>query len=265
MKTLTVNGVRLAVMDRGDGLPLVFVHGFPLDHTIWDAQVEALAGRYRVIAPDLRGFGQSGVTEGSVSMEQLADDLAELLDALGTGRWVILCGLSMGGYVAWEFWRKYAERLRAWILCDTRSGADTPEAAAGRLEIAQRVLREGPAVLADTILPKLLAPQTLAQRPQIADRLRKIILASDPRGLAAALRGMAERPDSTAILPYIDCPTLVLAGQEDTLSPVEQMRAMAQRIPRSQFVTIAAAGHLPPVEQPAATTAAIEAFLSTAV
>jgi len=261
MKTLSVNGVRVATVDRGGGLPILLVHGFPLDHTMWDAQVEVLSGRFRVIAPDLRGFGQSGVAAGTVTMDQFADDLAALVDALGMHERVVLCGLSMGGYIAFAFCRKYAARLRGLVLCDTRATADTPEAAAGRWETAQRVLREGTAPLADTMLPKLLAPATLAKRPAIVAALRKMILASDPRGIAAALRGMAERPDSTPLLTEIACPTLVLAGQEDALSPVDEMQALARQIPSAQFVTISGAGHLPPLEQPAETTAAIEGFL----
>ena len=310
MRTLSVNGVRLATVDRGSGLPVLLVHGFPLDHTMWDAQVGVLSGRFRVIAPDLRGFGQSGLAVGqppsavgtvgqppsavvesaqpgaavpqaavpqatvpqatvpqatlpqTVTMDQFADDLAALVDALGITERVVLCGLSMGGYIAFAFCRKYAARLRGLILCDTRATADTPEAAAGRRETAQRVLREGPAPLADAMLPKLLAPATLAKRPETVAALRKVILAGDPSGIAAALRGMAERADSTPLLAQIGCPTLVLSGQEDPLSPVDQMQALARQIPSARFVTIPGAGHLPPLEQPAETTAAIEGFLA---
>jgi 3-oxoadipate enol-lactonase len=260
---LTANGARLATVDRGSGPPLVLVHGFPLDHTMWDAQIETLSGRHRVIAPDLRGFGQSGVTEGTATMELFADDLAGLLDAIAAGQRVVLCGLSMGGYVAFAFCRKHAARLRGLILCDTRAEADAPEAAAARLETADRVLGEGPGFLADSMLPKLLAPQTLAERPEMAAAVRKMILGNDPRGIAAALRGMAQRPDSTPLLSRITCPTLALVGQDDRLSPPEQMQALARQIPGSQFVVIPNAGHLTPVEGPAETTAAIEAFLTS--
>jgi pimeloyl-ACP methyl ester carboxylesterase len=196
-------------------------------------------------------------------MGQFADDLAGLLDALGIDERVVFCGLSMGGYIAWEFWRKHAARLRGLILCDTRATADTREAASGRLETAERVLQEGLGFLADTMVPKLLAPETLGTRPEIAAAVRKVILANDPRGIAAALRGMAERPDSTPLLAQITCPTLVLVGQQDGLSSPDQMQTLARQIPSAQFVTIRNAGHLPPVEAPAETTAAIEAFLGS--
>jgi pimeloyl-ACP methyl ester carboxylesterase len=268
MKTLTVNGVRLATVDRGSGPPVLLVHGFPLDHSMWEGQIEALSGRFRVIAPDLRGFGQSGERclpsfPDTITMDQFADDLAALVDALGVGGPVVLCGLSMGGYIAFAFCRKYPARLRGLILCDTRAAADAPEAAAGRLETAERVLREGPGFVADSMLPKLLAPDTLAGRPEIVAAVRKVILATDPRGIAAALRGMRERPDSTPLLAQIACPTLVVVGQEDGLSPPETMQALARQIPNSRFVTIPGAGHLSPVEQPAATTAAITGFLDS--
>ena len=276
MKTLTVNGAGMATVDRGSGPPVLLVHGFPLDHSMWDAQIEALSSRFRVIAPDLRGFGPVGQPPSAglqsaqpgaavpqlVTMDRFADDLAALLDALGVGQRVVLVGLSMGGYVAFAFCRKYAARLRGLILCDTRAAADAPAAAAARHETADRVLREGPAPLADAMLPKLLAPQTLAQRPEIVAAVRKVILASDRRGIAAALRGMAQRPDFTPLLPQITCPTLVLVGQEDGLSTPDSMQALSRKIPGSQFVIISNAGHLPPLERPAETTAAIEAFLT---
>ena len=262
MKTLDVNGVELATVDRGAGVPVVLVHGFPLDHTMWDAQVEALARAYRVIAPDLRGFGRSGVTEGRVTIEQFADDLAALLDGLGVDERVVLCGQSMGGYVAWQFWRKYAPRLRALVLCDTRAVGDTPEAARGRLETADRVLREGPAPLAEAMLPKLLPESSRKKNPHVADSLRRVILAADPRGIAAAARGMAERPDVTALLGQIRCPTLVLVGRLDRISTPDEMRAIADAIPGSRFVPIAEAGHMSPMENPDAVSAAMLGFLA---
>jgi len=262
MKTLEVNGVELAVVDSGAGVPVVLVHGFPLDHAMWDAQIEALSRAYRVIAPDLRGFGRSGVTEGKVTMKQFADDLAGLLDALGVDEPVVLCGLSMGGYVAWQFWRRYAPRLRGLVLCDTRAAADAPDAARARLETADRVLREGPALLADAMLPKLLPESSRKRNPHVADSLRRAILAADPRAIAAASRGMAERPDVTGMLGQIRCPTLVLVGQLDRISTPDEMRAIADAIPGARFVPIADAGHVSPMENPDAVNTAMLEFLA---
>lgn len=262
MKRLVANEIELETVDQGRGRPLVFVHGFPLDHTIWNAQVDELSGRYRVIAPDLRGFGASGVTEGTVTMDTMADDLAALLDSLGVEEPVVLCGLSMGGYVAWQFRRRHASRLGALVLCDTRAGADSPEAAAGRLATADAVIAEGPAALVEGMVPKLLAEATLRGRPQLVESVRKMMLATDPRGIAAAARGMAERPDSTELLAKIDFPTLVIVGRHDALSTVDQMRSMAEAIPGARLVEIAEAGHLSPLENPAAVNAALGEFLA---
>jgi 3-oxoadipate enol-lactonase len=240
------------------------VHGFPLDHSMWHGQIDGLARHRRVIAPDLRGFGRSsGVEPGSVtSMDQFADDLALLLDAMGVDEPVVYCGLSMGGYIAWPFVRKHRRRLGGLILCDTRCESDAPAAAAARLENARRVMEEGSGVLAGTMLPKLFAARTLAARPELVAGIRAVIEAAPPAGVAAALRGMARRPDATAWLSEIDCPTLVVVGAEDALTTPEQMRAIAARIPQAQIVEIHDAGHIAPYEQPNAFNAAVEAFLA---
>ncbi len=263
MKSLSVGGAEICCVERGAGLPLVFVHGFPLDHTMWAAQIDGLSSRCRVIAADLPGFGRSPASfSPKVTMEQFADHLAGLLDGLAISEPVVLCGLSMGGYVAFQFWRKYAARLRGLILCDTRSVADTPEAAAGRLEMADRVLSEGPAPLADSTLPRLLAETTRQRRPEVVDALRQMVIGGNPRGIAAAARGIAERPDMTAALAKIACPTLVIVGQDDAISPPAEMRGIAQAIPGATFAEIPAAGHMSPLENPAAVNAAIAEFLS---
>lgn len=263
MKTVSVHGVSLAAVDQGSGPPILFVHAFPLDHSMWNAQIAALAPRHRVIAPDLRGFGRSQVTEGTVTMEQLADDLDGLLDALEVVEPVVCCALSMGGYIAWEFYRKYAPRVRAMILCDTKAVADTPEIAAARRELIERVLRDGPEPVAQSMIPKLLTASTIASHPELVSAVRRTILAASPPGIAAAARGMIERRDSTSLLPQIRCPCLVLVGKLDAISTLEEMRAIAAKIPGAKLVTIAGAAHLTPVEQPALTTAAIESFLAS--
>lgn len=265
MKTLNVNGIELAALDAGSGPPVLLVHGFPLDHTMWDAQVEPLSAEHRVIAPDLRGFGKSGVTEGRVIMEQFADDLAALLDGLGVEEPVVFCGLSMGGYVAWQFWKKYTDRVRALILCDTRAAADAPEAAAARLDMANRVLAEGPEPLVDAMTAKLFADTTHANDPQAVESLRRVMLSTDPRGIAAAARGMAERPDATSILGRIGCPTLVAVGEFDALSTPDEMQSMADAINGARFARIRGAGHMSPMENAESFNAAVLAFLGETV
>ena len=270
VKSLVVNGAEIAYVERGAGRPLLLVHGFPLDHTMWEGQIDALAAEegtaalpLRVIAPDLRGFGRSRPRGEKVTMDEFADDLAGLLDGLGIREPVAYCGLSMGGYIAFQFWRKYADRLAALVLCDTRAGADSPQAAESRRAMAQRVLGEGPAPVAEAMLPKLLGESTQEQRPELVERLRTLIMAGDPRGIAAAARGMAERPDMTGSLSQIGCPTLVLVGQNDVISPPAEMRGMAAAIPDARFKEISAAGHMSPWENPAEVNAAITEFLAT--
>ena len=253
--------VELKVLDRGQGLPVVLLHGFPLDHSMWDNQIEPLAQKYRVIAPDLRGFGGSEVIPDAATMDQMADDVAALLDALGVNEPIVLCGLSMGGYVAFEFWRKHLKRLRALVLCDTRAAADMPEVAEGRHDLADKILAEGNAPLAEGMIPKLFAPATLQLHSSMTAIQRERILTTSTAGAAAALRGMAVRNDMRRVLNYIELPALVVVGEHDAISSVEEMRSIARAMPHAQFVVIPHAGHMTPLENPEAFQAALEPFL----
>jgi pimeloyl-ACP methyl ester carboxylesterase len=247
--------------EAGRGTPLVLVHGFPLDHTMWQEQIHTLAKGYRVIAPDLRGFGESGVTPGLVTMPRMADDLAELLSGIGASEPVVFCGLSMGGYVAWQFAMRHRERLAKLILCDTRAVADNAEAAANRNALAERVQKEGPGFVAETMLPKLFAPATIESRAPCVEATRQVILRTNAQGIAAASRGMAQRPDVTSRLPTFDVPALVICGQHDAISKPEEMREIAAKMPQSKYVEIAGAGHMSPLEKPAEVNVAIREFL----
>jgi pimeloyl-ACP methyl ester carboxylesterase len=266
MRHLDVGGVSLAVAERGSGPTLLFLHGFPLDGSMWNAQLEAFSDRYRVVVPDLRGFGASdspdALTDGLTTMEQLADDVAALLDALAIATPVVLAGLSMGGYVAWQFWRRHPERLRGLLLCNTRALADAPEVARGRLQTAETVLSQGPQVMAEPMLRRLFAPETWRAKPDLVEAMRRIIHQASPRGVAAALRGMAERPDVTDWLPRIAVPTLLVGGEHDGISPPEEMRAIAARMPRAEYREVAAAGHMAPYERPEAFNSLVEDWLA---
>src|SRR5581483_5750208 len=213
MSLIQAGSVRLEPIERGRGPLLVLVHGYPLDHSMWQGQIEGLSSTCRVIAPDLRGFGASDVTPGTATMQQMADDVAALLDSLKINEPIFFCGLSMGGYVAWQFALHHRKRLAKLILCDTRAAADSAEAAAGRLKTAEKVLAEGAGVAAEALLPKLFAPATYQEQPQIVEATRQVILKTKPEGIAAALRGMAERPDVTPHLGEIDVPTLLICGE----------------------------------------------------
>jgi len=258
---LNIHGDSFHVAQKGTGAPLLLVHGFPLNHSMWNSQIDHFAASHQVIAPDLRGFGGSAVRPGTVTMEQHADDLAGVLHALQVRQPVIFCGLSMGGYIAWQFWRKYSDLVSALIVCDTRAVADTEQARQGRLEMARRVVRDGAAFVAETMLPKLVAPSTLIEQPSVVTAIRQMILDTDPQTIAAAQRGMAQRSDMTSVLRDISVSTLVLVGQQDVITSASEMRAMAAAIPGSQFVEIPAAGHLAPLENAPAVNAAMAEFL----
>jgi pimeloyl-ACP methyl ester carboxylesterase len=263
LKNINTPEAKLSVADVGQGPPILFVHGFPLDHTMWRHQIAELSRDYRCLAPDLRGFGRSRVTKGTVPMEQFADDLGALLDALGVTEPVVLCGLSMGGYIAWPFVRRHAARLRALILCDTRAVPDSADAAANRRKLAEDVVRLGPELVANAMLPRLLAPDSVHQQQQLKDDLRSVILATNPHGIAAASLGMAERGDARPLLPTIACPTLVLVGEHDVISSPTEMREIADTIPAAVFQIIPRAGHMAPLEQPAPVNQILREFLKT--
>jgi pimeloyl-ACP methyl ester carboxylesterase len=251
----------LHVIERGRGYPLVLVHGFPLDHQMWQGQFPELSRDYRVIAPDLRGFGRSPDGAEAITMGQYADDLAGMLDQRGVDRPIALAGLSMGGYIAWEFWRRHPQRLSHLILCDTRSAADTPEAAEVRLQTAERVLAEGTGLLVESMLPKLFASGTRRQQPEVVRAVEQVIRSARPAGVAAALRGMAQRADATEWLGQIQVPTLFVCGQEDAITGVAEMAQMADAVPRAELVVIPACGHLAPLEDPLHVNKAIRGFL----
>ncbi|RMG38638.1 MAG: alpha/beta hydrolase [Planctomycetota bacterium] len=290
MRRVRVGDIELAVEERGAGEPLLLVHGFPLTHAMWREQLAGLADVARLVAPDLRGFGQSDVTPGAVTMARFADDLAALLDALGVEQPVTYCGLSMGGYIGWEFWRRHRDRVARMILCDTRAAADSDEAKANRRNVAERVLAEGPRFLlqvpedilraargeseeetADTpsrrrralsqLMRKLFSPYTIEHRPEVIAFVRELILQNRPEGIAAASLGMAERDDATPLLPSIDVPALVVVGEDDGLSAVEEMRQIADAMPDAELVVIEKAGHMAPLENPGPVNEAIERFL----
>jgi len=260
MSFAQVGDVRLAYDDEGTGPAVVLLHGFPLGRWIWDDARAALRDRYRVITPDLRGHGDSQVTPGPYVMDALADDVAALLDQLRVDR-AVVGGLSMGGYAAFAFWRRHAARVRALVLCDTRAHADNAGEKVVRQSTAKVALEKGTAAVVDGMLPKLLAPRTLSGRAELTATVRARLARTDPRAVAATLLGMKERPDSTPTLATITVPTLLLVGEDDQLTPPALARAMAAEIRGARLVVVPEAGHLAPVEQPAATSAALRDFL----
>lgn len=266
MKRIKVNDVELACRDEGGsegrGAPLVLLHAFPLDQRMWDEQIAAFASRLRVVTFDWRGFGESTLGDGASTMEVFADDVARLLDALAIER-ATICGLSMGGYAALAFYRKYAERVAALILADTRPGTDTEEGKRGRYEMAELARRSGASALVDKMIPKLLGPVTQQTKPQVVERVRTMIEGNNAEGIARALIGMAERADSTELLARIECPALVIVGSDDGITPPSEAEKMSQAISGARLVTIAGAGHLSNLEQPDEFNRAVAGFLLT--
>ena len=210
MPTKNLGGFDIYYAEQGTGRPLLLVHGFPLDHSMWQGQLAGLSSQFRVIAPDLRGFGKSQSNDELVTMMQFADDLAALLDALHIDEPIIFCGLSMGGYIGWQFIQRHRQRVAQLIQCDTKAKADTDEARATRLKAADHVLANGPEALVGTMMPKLFAPATMANQPEFVASTRSVMMNTAPSAIAAAQRGMAERPDVTNELSKIDVPTLIL-------------------------------------------------------
>jgi 3-oxoadipate enol-lactonase len=258
---LTVNGVRLSVESQGEGpRAILFIHGFPLDRSIWRDQVAGLEGWWR-IAPDLRGMGRSEAPESGYSMGHYAEDLAGVLDALDVER-VVLCGLSMGGYVAFECLRRWPDRVTGLVLMDTRAEPDSPEARRGRDAMIAGVRSDGVSSVAAAMLPRMLRPATLTEHPALAEQVRTMMAATPVPGVAGALAAMRDRPDSRSLLPTLGrVPTLVMVGEEDALAPPEVARAMAEAIPGAEYHVIAGAGHLPTLEQPLLTTDRLRQFL----
>lgn len=266
LKTVSIPGARLSVYDQGEGPPLLFAHGFPLDHRMWHSQLTALAVSHRVIAPDLRGFGDSHAPLDELppvlGMEQFAHDCAAVLDALEVREPVVFCGQSMGGYIAWPFVQLHRARLRGLVLCDTRAVADDAEMAATRRRQAALVLEHGMEILVQAMSLRLMWQGAEYKNPDLEPEVRAMIHAAQPRAAAATLYGLAERPDVTARLGSIDVPALVLVGVHDTISPPHEMHALAQAIPGAEYRLVEEAGHLAPLENPAAVNTAMIEFLA---
>jgi YbgC/YbaW family acyl-CoA thioester hydrolase len=259
---VSAGDVDLAVDVRGEGLPVLFVHGCPFDRTVWRHQIAALS-RVRRIAPDLRGVGGSAVSlrADDYSLARYADDLVAVLDAVGV-RSVVACGLSMGGYIVFELLRRHPQRVKALILADTKAGADSSEAKRGRDELVSIAERDGPDAVLERLLPQLLAPATLDTQPEITGQVREMARGWSMPALVGAQRAMRERPDSSEVLRGVRLPTLVVVGSEDAIASPAAAQEMAALIPGAQCHVVPAAGHLAPLEQPLATSRLLADFLA---
>jgi 3-oxoadipate enol-lactonase len=255
------NDIELFYETVGDGPPIVFLHPFPVNHNFWKPVADALSTRYRIVLPDLRAHGQSGVGEGAAAtMQKHADDVARLCDELKIGR-ATFVGCSIGGYILFEFWRRFRERVNALALWDTKAAADIPEARANRLQSAEQVMERGSEQFVDAMLEKLLGESTRRNRPDIVDDARRMMLRTSKEGVAAAQRGMAERSDSVATLATITVPTLVVVGEEDTATPMAEAQVMLKGIRGSELRTVPRAGHYAAFERPEDASGILREFL----
>jgi 3-oxoadipate enol-lactonase len=250
----------MAYDEAGSGTPVLLLHGFPFNRSMWHEQVEALTPRYRVITPDLRGHGETMVTGGPATMDEMARDVAALMETLEISR-ATVAGLSMGGYVALALYKLFPLRVRALVLADTRAQADTEEACENRELQAEKALNEGMGPVAEAMLPQLLSPKTMARRPQVVARVREMIVNTKPQGAAAAQRGMAQRSDQLPFLWRIIAPTLIVVGREDAITPVSDSERMHREIGGSRLEVIEDAGHVSNLEQPESFNRVLTKFL----
>jgi len=249
MKQITSDDAEIFYEVMGDGPPLVLLHAFPANHELWQPAAQALATRYRVILPDLRGHGESGAGEGPATMAKHAMDVARILDREDVGR-APFAGVSIGGYVLFEFWRRYRGRVAALVLCNTKAQADTPEGRAGRLQAATDVMERGTEPFFESMLPKLMGKTTHQARPDLVEGALRMMRKMSPEDVALVQRGMAERPDSLETLKTINVPTLIVTGDEDALTGVAEAELMKKKTSGSQMKMVAKAGHYSPWEQP---------------
>jgi len=253
--------------DAGSGSAVVLLHGYPFDHSMWAEQLDFLSARgYHVTAPDLPGFGVSlNQTDRTITtMEDMARHVGASMDKLGVLD-ATICGLSMGGYVAFEFVRLFPQRVRALVLAGTRAPADNEQEKQARAQQVEQMLAKGTGDIAGATLSKLLAPRTLAEKPAVAAQVREMILRADARGAAAAQRGMAARRDYSADLPGINVPALIIVGRQDPIRPVADAEFMHQGLNKSRLEIIEDAAHMTNLEQPGTFNHVLTSFLQTAV
>lgn len=262
MKMISVNGAQLACDEMGSGRQaLLLIHGHPFDRTMWQPQLEPIARLgWRVVAPDLRGYGASGGCSDKTTLEQFAGDLIALLDHLGIDR-AVIAGLSLGGQIVMEICRLYPQRVRGIVLAATFPQAETPAGRRQRLATADRLLRKGMDSYAADLLPKMLSARSIEAAPEVARHVLSMMRSAPATGAAAALRGRAERPDYVGVLERLDCPALIIAGDEDAFTTREDAERMHALVKDSRLLWLSGIGHMPNLERPEAFNAALADFL----
>jgi pimeloyl-ACP methyl ester carboxylesterase len=244
----------------GKGAPVVALHPFPANHEFWLPALQDVISRYQVVLPDLRGHGDSDAGDGPATMQRHAADIARVMDDAGVGR-AALAGISIGGYALFEFWRSCRGRVAALALFNTKAAADSPEARSARLQTAAEVLERGVEPFFESMVAKLIGKTTRDTRPDLVAGALRMMRKMSPQDVAQVQRGMAERPDSISTLPTIDVPTLLVAGDEDTLTPIADAELMRQKISGSTLKVIPRAGHYAVWEQPQEAGKVLRQFL----
>ena len=261
MKREIADGSSIEYEKHGHGRTLVMLHAFPLSNEMWREQIDKLGSEWKIIAPNARGIGESSAFSGAPSIEQTAHDVADLLEELRIAEPIYLCGLSMGGYAALAFARLYPQRLGALILSDTKAAADNHEARAKRNDMIAFCRNHSADEIIERQIPALLGVTTCETRPQVIEKVRNISRVLDAQNLALWVEALRDRPDATAQLAQIAVPTLVLCGDEDTITPPDESRAMAEAIPNAQLQIVPQAGHLSNMENALEWNKAVRAFL----
>jgi 3-oxoadipate enol-lactonase len=259
MPQLPIRGIQLNYMDQGKGTPIVFVHGHPFDHTMWVYQVARFAAEYRLIMPDLRGYGLTDVTPGRVMLDEMALDILHLLEALKVGR-AVFCGLSMGGQIVLDLYRLFPEKVDALVIVDSDAQGETAESRKARLAKADTIMGTGMRQHTDETIHQYIAPSSMSNKA-VYTHLYKMMSTTTSEGAAAAHRGRAERRDHLSMLHTIRVPTLIVVGEEDHFTPVPIARLMSDHIPGARLAVIPGAGHLPNMEAPEAFNEVLDGFL----
>jgi 3-oxoadipate enol-lactonase len=260
-QTIKSDDARIVYHVIGEGPPVVLLHPFPANHEFWLPVAESLSSRFRMVLPDLRGHGDSDVGEGPATMEKHAGDIARVIDDADVGR-AVFVGVSIGGYALFRFWQKFRGRVAALVLCNTKAPADSPEARAARLQAANEVLEHGTDLFFQSMIPRLLGESTRETRPDLVEGTLRMMRKMSPEDVAQVQRGMAERPDSVNLLKTINVPTLIVTGDEDILTGINEAQLMQQHISGSQLRVVPKAGHYSPWERPEEVAKILREFLS---
>jgi len=261
MPQLPIRGIQLHYDDRGEGSPIIFVHGHPFDHTMWKYQVPRFSPEHRLIMPDLRGYGRTDVTPGKVMLDEMALDIRHLMEALHIDS-AVLCGLSMGGQIVLDFYRLFPEKVKALVIVDSDARGETPETHKQRLQKADTIIATGMRQHTDDTIHQYIAPASM-NNPPVYAHLYEMMSSTAAEGAAAAHRGRADRRDHLSFLPTIRIPTLIVVGEEDYFTPLPIAKLMSDRIPGAELAVIPAAGHLPNMEAPETFNETLYAFLNT--